>query len=272
MHGPKLNHRWFHLTGGRFFAALLAVQILLLLSERFQWFAFNEKKGWTVMIAVGVFCAAVLIILFWLLVSFFLRRPFQFRMRLLLLFVLALSVPLGWCSMELRCAKRQRRMVEEIGKMRGAVQYDFELSGETVVVRGITLHVVTEPTTPTWLRDSLGDDFFFDIAAVYVNSDEFRDEHVSRLVSLPKLKILVIRSTRVTDRSSLHIKQLTNLERMNLSCTRITDAALEDMRGLTKLESLELLGTKVTDEGMARLREALPDCAVYDTWDPLEDD
>ena len=32
---------------------------------------------------------------------------------LLLLFVLALSVPLGWCSMELRCAKRQRRMVED---------------------------------------------------------------------------------------------------------------------------------------------------------------
>ena len=48
------NHRWYHLTPDRFFVGLLVVQVFLLLSERLQWFAFNENKGWTVLIAVAV--------------------------------------------------------------------------------------------------------------------------------------------------------------------------------------------------------------------------
>jgi hypothetical protein len=31
----------------------MAVEGILLLSKRFQWFAFNEKKSWTVLIAVA---------------------------------------------------------------------------------------------------------------------------------------------------------------------------------------------------------------------------
>jgi hypothetical protein len=57
---PKTKRRWCHLTPARFFLGLLAVQVLLLLSERFQWFWFNEHKGWTVLIAIGVVCVAVL--------------------------------------------------------------------------------------------------------------------------------------------------------------------------------------------------------------------
>jgi hypothetical protein len=50
MTNPPCKPRWYHLTPARFFLGLLAVQVLLLLSERFQWFTFNEKKGWTVLI------------------------------------------------------------------------------------------------------------------------------------------------------------------------------------------------------------------------------
>jgi hypothetical protein len=48
----KPNHRWYHLTPARFFVGLLAVQVFLLLSEKFQWFPFNQNKGWTVLIAM----------------------------------------------------------------------------------------------------------------------------------------------------------------------------------------------------------------------------
>jgi hypothetical protein len=44
---------------------LLAVQVFLLLSERFRRFAFNDKKGWTVLIAVGLVGLAVLVMLVW---------------------------------------------------------------------------------------------------------------------------------------------------------------------------------------------------------------
>ncbi len=50
--------RWFVPTPGRLLPVLLAVEGFLWLSERFRWFAFNQHKGWTVLIAVasvGVF-------------------------------------------------------------------------------------------------------------------------------------------------------------------------------------------------------------------------
>ena len=62
---PKSQRRWFHLTPDRLVLGLLAVEVFLLLSERFQWFAFNENKGWTVLIAVGVVGVAVVVMLVW---------------------------------------------------------------------------------------------------------------------------------------------------------------------------------------------------------------
>ena len=87
-----LNHRWYHLTPDRFFVGLLVVQVFLLLSESFQWFAFNEKNGWTLLITVGVVCVAVVVMLVWGLVCAVLRRRFQFGFRSLLVFLMA--VPL----------------------------------------------------------------------------------------------------------------------------------------------------------------------------------
>ena len=53
---PKPNHRWYHVTPDRVILGLLAVQVFLLLSERFQWLAFNEKKGWTLLISGDWWC------------------------------------------------------------------------------------------------------------------------------------------------------------------------------------------------------------------------
>ena len=96
MTAPRPNRRWYHPTPARFFIGLLAVQVLLFLSEHFQWFPFNEQKGWTVLIAVGVVGLAVVVMLLRGVVSLCLRRRFQFGVRSLLLFLVAVSVPLGW--------------------------------------------------------------------------------------------------------------------------------------------------------------------------------
>jgi hypothetical protein len=68
------RRRWCHLTPDRFFIGLLVVQVLLILSEPFDWFTFSESKGWTVLIAVGVVGLAVLLMLLWGLVCLVLRR------------------------------------------------------------------------------------------------------------------------------------------------------------------------------------------------------
>ncbi len=49
----KARRRWFLPTPGRLLLVLLAAEGVLWLSERFRWFAFNQHKGYTVLIAVA---------------------------------------------------------------------------------------------------------------------------------------------------------------------------------------------------------------------------
>jgi len=127
---PK--RRWYYITPDRLIMGLLAVEGVLFLSEWFQWFAFNEKKGYTVLIAVAAVCVVLVVMLLWLVVSLLFRWRFQFSLRSLVVLVVAVAVPLGWFGMKLREAERQRRAVEAIrkagwlGGWRGWVEYDNE--------------------------------------------------------------------------------------------------------------------------------------------------
>ena len=58
---------------------LLVVEGLLWLSERYQWFWFNERKGWTVLIAVAVVGVAMLVMLGWFIVALIFRWRFHSR-------------------------------------------------------------------------------------------------------------------------------------------------------------------------------------------------
>ncbi|MBN2477492.1 MAG: hypothetical protein JXB62_22995 [Pirellulales bacterium] len=44
---------------------LFALEAFQLLSERFCWFGFNERKGWTVLIGVAAGGLALLLLLLW---------------------------------------------------------------------------------------------------------------------------------------------------------------------------------------------------------------
>jgi hypothetical protein len=288
------NHRWFHLTPARFFVGLLAVQVFLFLSERLQWFWFNEQKGWTVLIAIGVVGVAVVVMLLWGLVCLLLRGRFQFGVRSLLVFLLAVSVPLGWFAWEMQRARRQREVVEAIVGMGGWVYYDYQLE------KGMGRpNPHAEPATPAWFRRLLGDNFFCDAESVYYGDDDleslviqlrelpylealhFLDTHTTvvgvehlpalrnlerlsirvsddgldQLATLAGLKWLDISQTQITDDGLARLTVLTNLETLGLFDTQITDVGLSDLRRLTNLRFLGLSGTEITDEGLKHLRE-----------------
>ena len=109
---PKPKRRWFYPTPGRLLVVLLAVECVLLLSERFQWFAFNEKKGWTVLIAVAVVGLFLLLMLIWFITSLIFRWRFQFSIRSLLVLTIAVAIPSSWLAVEMKWARRQREAVE----------------------------------------------------------------------------------------------------------------------------------------------------------------
>ena len=93
---PKPELRWYHPAPGRLVLGLLAVEVFLLLSDYFQWFAFNERKGWTVLIGLASFGAAILVLLVSLAIGLILRRGFRFSLRALLLFVVVCAVVCSW--------------------------------------------------------------------------------------------------------------------------------------------------------------------------------
>jgi hypothetical protein len=247
MTAPTPNRRWYHPTPARFFTGLLVVQVCLLLSERFRWFPFNEQKGRTVLIALGVVCVAVLVILVWGLVCLCLRLRFQFSFRSLLVFMVAVSVPLGWFGWEMQKARGQRQAVAAIVGLGGVVWYDYE-EGED------GYPVDREPTTPRWLRKLFGDSFFCDVVKVDCDGTECDDDDVRQLKEVTNLRELYLGGTQITDQGIEHLNGMTKLEDLSFAGTQITDNGLENVTEMATLKWLSLQGTEVTDDGLTRLK------------------
>lgn len=191
---PKPRIRWFHVTPGRVLAALLAVEGLLWLSERFRWFAFNHHKGWTVLIAVACLGAGLLAMLLWFLVALLFRLRFQFRLRSLSLLAVAVALPFSWLTAEMKQARQQKAVREEIKKMVGLAQCDSQVARRE----------------PEWLRSLLGEDFFSEVE-----------------------KVLLFQPRKVTSDFVEGIGGMTALNTLTLGRTDITDAGLKKLAGLT---------------------------------------
>lgn len=78
---PQAQPRWFHLTPGRFVFLLLAIEVLLWLSDRFGWLGWH--KGYAVLTGVAVVGVAMLLMLVWFGVAliFSRRLPTRYQIR-----------------------------------------------------------------------------------------------------------------------------------------------------------------------------------------------
>lgn len=249
--------RWYRLTPDRFLIALLLVQGLLWLSERFRWFPFNEHKGWTVLIAVAVVCVAVVcvavvLLLLWFGVSLVLRRRFQFSIRSLLVLVVAVAVVCSWFGVKMQQARRQREAVE---KASFAV-YDHQFDAN-----GTCLPGPPEPPGPPWLRNLLGLNFLADLR-IFISLEATDAELRDLKGILTNLEVLDLESTQVTDVGLVDLEGLTSLGFLDLSGTQVTDAGLVHLKGLTNLLKLWLGDTHVSHDGAEKLRQALPSCRI----------
>ena len=245
--------RWYRLTPDRLLIALLPIEGFLFLSERFRWFAFNEHKGWTVLIAVAVVCLAVVLLMLWFGVSLVLRRRFQFSIRSLLLFVVVVAVVCSWFTVKVQQARGQREVVEAFEKV-GFVMYDYE-------VAELDANGRRPPAPgPPWLRNLVGVDFLSDVVALrYKRATDAGLVHLKGLTSLQEL---VLDNTQVTDAGLVHLEGLTGLRHLDLTNTEVTDAGLVHLKGLTNVQWLFLYRTQVTEAGVQDLQKALPNCEI----------
>ncbi|MGO8688436.1 MAG: leucine-rich repeat domain-containing protein [Thermoguttaceae bacterium] len=251
--------RWFHLTPGRVILVLPAVVGLLWLSERFHWFAFNEKKGWTVLIALASVAAALLLMFVWFIAAVLFRRRFQFSIGSLLLLAIYVAMPCSWLATEMKKAKMQREVVEAIEKVKGWESYDWEADVSRV-----------EPPQPRWLRHLLGDDFFTNVEGVGFATSPFdgvganiTDAVVERLEALPEVEELLLDDTGVTDAGLKHIRGMSHLRLLLLDGTHVTDMGLKYLEGLPQLELLSLSGGSVTDAGLEHVKGLIQLRSLY---------
>lgn len=275
--------RGYHVTTDRFLIGLLAVEGLFLLSERFQWFGVNEKKGYTLLITIATVAFAVVLMLLWFVVSVLRRWRFQFRMRSVLVLVLLVAIPLCWFATSMRGAKRQQAAITAIAKAGGETVYHWQI--------GISN---AKPPGPAWLHPYLGVDFFSHVYGVQqadpfgsavpvwkfqdddmahvkiftelvllaVSEAPISDSGLANVARLTAIEYLGLNRTRVTDAGLIHLRRLANLKNLRLAHTRITDAGLNHLMGLSNLQILALTGTQVSDEGLNRIRKSLPNCEI----------
>ncbi len=269
----KARRRWFRVTPDRCVVALLALEAFLLLSAWFHWFAFNDHKGWTVVITVAAVGVALLLMSLWFLAALAFRLRFQFSISSLLLLVVVVAVPFSWLATEMKAAKKQGEAVKAVKKAGGWVRYSgyyddqYDTPPLALPPGGATppRPSATRPP-PAWLRRVLGNDLFTDVAEIHCSSlggPSLTDADLEHLEGLTQLKSLDLGGTEITNAGLQHVEGLIRLRELNLWGTDVSDAALEHLKELRQLQELWLTGTVVTNAGVKKLQQALPNCQIY---------
>jgi hypothetical protein len=191
-----------------------------------------------------------------------------------------------WMGRQVNKAREQREAVEAVKAYGGWVHYDWEF------VNG-KLSKGTTPWAPAWLRRTIGDDFFQDVAHVSLVYDDSTgkrydnlntrpcDDLLALLEPLGGIKQLLLQGTQVTDEGMRHIsgmsgldelyiwdatevsdagvahlKDLGRLRKIHISRSKIGDASLGTLGGLPRLEDMALQGNHFTDAGLALLKRS----------------
>ena len=263
------RRRWFQLTPDRVVALLLALEVFLFLSERFEWFTMSQHKGYAVVVASATICLVALLVFLWFLAALVFRWWFQFSIRSLLLLPVVVAIVCSWLAVERRRAEEQREAVAAIRALHAEVTYDY------VARASPTANMPPVPPGPAWARRLLGEDFFADVVGIDDSLWEMSqvrlligrgwsritDEWLEPIGRLAGIEVLDLRGSRVTDAGLKKLEGLTRLRELNLGQTGISDAGLGAIGKLGRLEVLNFGFTQVTDDGLgglaglARLRE-----------------
>lgn len=276
--------RWYVPTPAKFLFAVLAMQGVLLLSAQCRWFWFNERKGFTVLIAVAATTMLLLVMAGAVVLSRFIKWQFsrgmgQFSLATLLLTVLAVAIPCAWLARDLRRAAREREIAQAVLEGGGSVECadTFKVAFSSIY----PFKPIGRANQASWLVDIVGEHFFRDVFAIRTTDSQL----VERFRELPQLRALDLRGMQeadaallevagmpqittvwlvrsdVTDEGIAHVRNHPNLATVLAHNTAITDIGLEHLQTLPKLTTadpggtkafshLYLSGTQITDEGL----------------------
>ncbi|MFZ1933984.1 MAG: hypothetical protein WCB27_15240 [Thermoguttaceae bacterium] len=266
---------------------LLAVEGFLLLSERFGWFAFDEYEGLSAMIAIASVVAVMVLTFLWWVLALCFHWRFQFSLRSLLVFTVAVAIPFSWLAVEMKRAREQREAVAAIEKAGGTVFSEPTWLGKFLrddsLVRVTGVGFFREQTTDAalvhleglsqlpnlWLCNTQVTDAGLEhleglsqLQFLWLSNTKITAAGLVHLEGLSQLENLGLDSTQVTNAGLVHLQRLSQLKALWLGRTKVTDAGLLHLQGLSQLQVLQLYNTQVTRQGVKKLQQALPNCEI----------
>ena len=153
------RRRWLRLTPDRVVWALLPLEGLLILSEWFRWFPFNQHKGWTVLVAIAGLGAVLLLMFLWFLAALVFRLRFQFSILSLLVLTVVVAVPFSWLKTEMKRRESSGRRWSGSRTPAGRFIYDYEFDPSGHLIPGC------QAAGTGLAAQLLGDDVFADVTA-----------------------------------------------------------------------------------------------------------
>ena len=208
----------------------------------------------------------VLVFIFWLV-----KRRFQFGLSTLLIIVTLSAVACSWFTVKMQKAKEQREAVEAIwkwdtnvtsfGKIQTATRGQvgsIPYQGDFVIIvydwQVGTSERRTKSPIPTWLRNLVGDDFFYNVHSLYVDQADLTESDLTPLKILTEIKFIYLANCKINDNGLEPLKDLHKLRMLSLHNSNITDTGLKCLEGVDQLQTLFLDVTKISDTGLASLK------------------
>jgi Leucine-rich repeat (LRR) protein len=173
------------------------------------------------------------------------RKWLQISLRTFLLAIVALAIWLAWLTDR---ARRQERLVNKVIAFGGGdVLFTHEVGAD-----GKRTDANAVPSPP-WLRQLVGDHYFFTLHSVYSNGLD--DDDLKELANFPSVELLQL-GQRHTDRGMQHIVGLKNLRTIDIESHGLTDESLTYFAQLPKLQTLAVTGARISDDGLMPLSAA----------------
>lgn len=184
----------------------------------------------------------------------FIRRPWRFTLRTLLLAVAVVGAALAWGNHQARPYREQaaaRRVIEE------------DLWGLTSAVPA---------TVPFWVRPFLSERERQDVIKVNLAGTDVRDHELELLAHFPRLEYLDLSSTACTAAGLDVLERLPRLAYLDLSVSDCGDGALDAVRRCPSLRHVRVYASSVSNGAFAQLLEDMPQLQkTLAPGDPLAD-
>lgn len=194
----------------------------------------------------------------------------QFRLRGLLLLVLACALVFAYVGRHLRIARREADVAVTLANLGAAVTLESSPAAPPLLRQLAPLHRLTSVSVrdQRWLTAEA--DLFVaqlgrlsDLRHLRVRNTPLESSHVRRLAALERLEFLALAECPLTSDDVRSLAALQRLVWLDLSGTPIGDAALTSLPPFRRLAVLDLAGTAIGDPSLAWIAQ-MPSLKLLD--------